>query len=67
MSISSWVTELQSLDYNPVVLFKPQGMEAGGTGLENEDFALVIQTSFQCDNYDETVWDCTYLHGCYTW
>ena len=47
-SVCAWVEELQSLDYNPIVTFKPQGMEKEGS-LGKDDFILVIQTKFQCD------------------
>ena len=50
-SICAWVEELNSLPYNPVLLFKPQGepqphdMDNVGT----DDFILGIQTQFQRD------------------
>jgi len=47
-SVCAWVEELQLLDYNPIVTFKPQGMEKEGS-LGKDDFILVIQTKFQCD------------------
>ena len=43
LSVLAWVTELQSLDYNPVVMFKAQGSETNdNSGLKKEDFSLVI-------------------------
>lgn len=52
LSVSAWVLELQSLDYNPVVAFKPQGVESDA-GIGKEDFVLAIQTKFQCDMMQE--------------
>ena len=45
--------ELQSGDYKPVTLYKVQGLKELTIGeseaFEEEDFALCIQTKFQCD------------------
>ena len=38
--VCAWVEELQSLDCNPMVTFKPQGMEKEGS-LGKDDFILV--------------------------
>ena len=50
-SVTAWVEEMQTLQYNPVLVFKPQGVtqtrEMDNIG-EN-DFLLVIQTEFQRD------------------
>ena len=51
ISVSSWVEEMEMLEYSPVLLFKQQGempFEAC-EGLEPNDFLLVIQTEFQRD------------------
>lgn len=40
--------KLQTLDYNPVTAFKPQGKESIDN-LAKDDFLLAIQTQFQCD------------------
>ncbi len=48
LSVSAWVLELKSLD---LVVFKPQGEECDAIG--KDDFALVIQTAFQCDMMKE--------------
>ena len=46
-SVTAWVEEMSTLEYNPVLIFKPQGVGSHtGTG---GDFMLVIQTQFQCD------------------
>lgn len=39
---------MQSLDYNPVVVFEPQGVQSD-LGMGKEDFMLAIQTQFQCE------------------
>ena len=51
ISVSSWVEEMEVLEYNPVLLFKQQGempFEAC-EGLKPQDFLLVLQTEFQKD------------------
>ena len=49
-SLCAWVSELtQSSDYNPILLFKPQGQEDSNQTLAKEDFVLGIQTRFQLD------------------
>ena len=48
LSICAWVTELQSLQYDPVTVFKPQGKETDGL-IGKDDFLLGIQTRFQCE------------------
>ena len=50
-SVALLVEELRSLDYNPIVIFKIQGIEQS-IELDNfgiNDFALGLQTQFQCD------------------
>ena len=44
ISVMSWVQEMSSLDYNPVLDFQPQGV-----GSCTDDFLIVIQTLFQRD------------------
>ena len=66
-SICAWVEELNSLPYNPVLLFKPQGepqphdMDDVGT----DDFILRIQTQFQRDvcKYGDTCVCMDATHG----
>ena len=47
-SVTAWVIEMQSLDYNPILLFKkqcdkqPYGMDS----FADNDFLLCIQTQF---------------------
>ena len=50
LSVCAWVEELQSLEYNPILCFKPQGEigKAECSTLTTEDF-LVMQTEFQCN------------------
>ena len=50
-STSAWVEELKTKEYNPVIVFKPQGMEQT-TSMDNlgkDDFLLAIQSEFQKD------------------
>lgn len=49
ISVSSWIEEMASLPYNPILLYKPQGTTLPNTTLKADDFLLVIQTQFQCD------------------
>ena len=45
VSVQAWVEELQNCDYNPVLLYKMQGVE--DDAFERDDFVLSIQTKFQ--------------------
>ena len=47
-SVCAWVQEMEQIDYNPVTLFKAQGVEGNGK-LKKEDFIIGIQTEFQKD------------------
>ena len=51
VSVSSIVSEMEDLHYNPVVLFKQQGEvpNISCRYLKKDDFLLVIQTDFQRD------------------
>ncbi len=51
VSVASIVAEMQTLDYNPILLYKQQGEEPSQECkmLNNQDFLLVIQTEFQKD------------------
>ena len=51
ISVSSIIEEMETLDYNPIVLFKQQGEHPSDLckNLSKEDFVLVIQTEFQRD------------------
>ena len=50
-SVSAWVEEMKSLEYNPQLLFKQQeeGESQATENIGNRDFILVIQTEFQPD------------------
>lgn len=48
MSVCAWVKELQSLEYNPITIFKEQGSGAKYM-LSKDDFILGTQTQFQRD------------------
>ena len=45
VSVQAWIEELQKSDYNPVLLYKMQGVE--DDIFEKDDFVLSIQTKFQ--------------------
>ena len=47
-SVSSWVEEMETLDYNPVILFKQQGEQTSEFchNHKSQDFLLVLQTEF---------------------
>jgi hypothetical protein len=51
VSVTSWVEEMEMLEYNPVVIFKQQGQQPSETccTLDTQDFVLVLQTEFQRD------------------
>ena len=51
-SVCAWVQEMEQIDYNPVTLFKAQGVEGNGK-LKKEDFVIGIQTEFQKDLMEE--------------
>lgn len=53
VSVSSWVNEMKELDYNPVVIFKQQGLPQSDfmDNVANSDFLLGIQTEFQRDMF----------------
>ena len=48
-SVIAWVIEMQSLDYNPIILFKKQGDKQPDRmdNFADNDFILCIQTQFQ--------------------
>ena len=52
MSVCTWVQELKSLPYNPIVVFKPQEESSSHNSsgcLTNDTFLLGIQTEYQRD------------------
>ena len=50
-SVHLWIEEMKHDDDNPVILYKPQGMQQPDTcqNLSSKDFILVIQTPLQKD------------------
>ena len=50
-STCAWVEELRQQEYDPVLLFKPQGVDQSGeiNDIGRDDFILAIQTEFQKD------------------
>ena len=59
ISVTSWVEEMEMLEYNPILFFKQQGQQPFPTcdRLETHDFLLVMQTEFQRDMF------CKYAHN----
>ena len=51
ISVHCWVEELQKCEFNPVLVYKPQGKQA--FGLPANDFLLGIQTQYQLDKMKE--------------
>ena len=51
VSVQLWVEELKMKDFNPVLLYKPQGdpQSTHCKGLDDQDFILVIQTPLQAE------------------
>eukprot|EP00794_Sanderia_malayensis_P011705 gene11705-12923_t len=47
-SVHYWVNELRKGDYNPVLIYKPQGTD--GYDLPKDDFLLGIQTQYQLEH-----------------
>ena len=47
ISVMAWVEEMSMLDYNPVLVFKPQRLSSSSTCIDK--FLLVLQTPSQCD------------------
>ena len=52
-SVLAWVEEMNALEYNPVLVFKLQGIDQCDTTDKSskDDFLLVLQTKFQCDMF----------------
>ena len=67
ISISAWVTEMEEMEYNPILVFKNQGEEQGENcdDLGKDDFLLAIQTEYQKDmiRYGENVICMDDTHG----
>ena len=51
MPVDILVKELQSEDYNPILIYKPQGTVDTDIPLSEDRFLLAIQTKFQLDMY----------------
>lgn len=49
VSTSIWVEEMKALDYDPILLYKPQGNPSDLFAVCSDDFILCIQTKFQKD------------------
>ena len=53
ISVDLLVNELMQEEYNPVLVYKPQGTEDPALPLPKEGFVLGIQTEFQRDLYQQ--------------
>ena len=51
VSVDLLVNELQSEDYDPILLYKPQGIDDSNKKIPQDRFVLVIQTEFQRELY----------------
>ena len=49
LSVCSWVEEMKELEYNPILVFKPQGEDGNQdtNELKKDDFLLAIQMCFK--------------------
>ena len=52
-SVLYWVQETQCEEFNPVLLFKPQGQRSDFNGVEEKDFLLALQTQFQKEMFEK--------------
>ena len=48
-SVCAWVKEMQSMEFDPVLVFKQQGVPSSEDGVNQDDFMLAIQTKYQLD------------------
>ena len=48
-SVAAWVEELKSMEFCPVIAFKPQGVSSEREGVKDNDFLLALQTQFQLE------------------
>jgi hypothetical protein len=48
-SVSAWVHEMQSMEFDPVIVFKQQGVASEEPNILESDFLLGLQTQFQLD------------------
>ena len=48
-SVCSWIKEMQSLEFDPVIIFKEQGIPSCEEGVLPDDFLLALQDQFQLD------------------
>ena len=46
-SVAAWVEELKSMEFCPVIAFKPQGVSSEREGVKDNDFLLALQTQFR--------------------
>jgi hypothetical protein len=50
-SVCAWVEEMRTAPFNPILVFKPQGVSSNG--LPEDDFLLVFQNEFQLEMLKE--------------
>ena len=48
-SVAAWVHEMQSMQFDPVIAFKQQGIASEDPNILESDFLLGVQTQFQLD------------------
>ena len=53
MSVDILVKELQSEEYNPILIYKPQGTFDLDIPLSEDRFLFAMQTKFQLDMYQQ--------------
>ena len=51
LSVCTWVEELKTLSYNPILAFKPQGDSLSTNSLASDTFFLALQTQYQCNAF----------------
>ena len=51
LSVCTWVEELKTLSYNPILAFKPQGDSPSTRTLAPDTFLLALQTQYQCNAF----------------
>ena len=64
-SVMAWVSEMGTLDYNPVLAYKPQGVDSNH--MSNDKFLLVLQTKFQCKVLKEFGFKAVCIYRFNTW
>ena len=53
ISVNILINELQNEDYNPILIYKPQGAPDPDVPFSEDRFVFAIQTKFQQDMYQQ--------------